>query len=1115
MATLTLLSLMSIIAIGLLTLSGNVARVEGKSGAADQARANARVALDLAIGQLQLELGRDQAISAPASILDQSEDTEVADGVANPDWIGVWRSNEEGLNSYEDGREDFFSSWLVSEPESETLERARQQGSQGQALLARVRAEGEEASVREVKAPLVEINQDGIKPGAYAYWVGDESMKARVDLPKLDEESETLQQLIAGRSAARRTAPEVIEGLEGIDEQTKEDLDKVLTRDSLELLSGVNAERPQLLDSVSPYPMSVLADVRNGGLKWDINTLFELPEDQISNDIYGRWEGAGSVSDDKAYVFGSARSRGARWPQLYAYYNLYKRTRINRGIPELSPSGNLIDWNLADQLSDFGDTAGGFRFPRIAKIIYTFSTTSESRGSSSFRAGLDVNIFVTLWNPYNAKIVFPRNTNFYAKLSSALPLKFQWFVNDVERGEPIRLDEIVRSSGNGSNFLVQSPFFIGSGASDRFEMDPGETLVFSLGERTGPWAVVPARGVQPGFEQGVTFENGVVFNSIFKEGGAPGELIGRRNQSISVRVEPDNNVQGYELGSLRTSQYCDFWIYDTRQGFPIYEHRGEILAAENVAFVENLDTIQDGVVSRSLSSLEGDRQPFAAFTMEMKTAKDSRNPSLAFLHSGMTRLSGRLNNKREEWLNERLEYKLELLTSVDDDIIQASGPTHKAGPNHGFIGSGRTAGTGQTHFAHSEIPFLPITSLAQFQHAGIGDGASAIRATYWDKTNSTPPAPYFDYAVGNSYAHPLIPADKKDTPDPENYFDHCYWANEVLWDRYFCSSLSPQRLSLFDNRRTINDVWKQFVSGEDTLLNPRMVRYATPGLSDDFAEQEIFAGGGSGSLDPEAYRNIAKHLMVKGGFNVNSTSVAAWKALLSSSRGESLRVVDPLSTNAAETEQSQGTPFSRVSIPLGTSLENSGDLGSHYRGFRDLEDEEIQSLAEKMVEEVKKRGPFLSMSEFVNRQLNTDEPELSRRGAMQAAIDSSGVNDIVKAEGVDISTAPEGMAFPEAAIGNTAMGTPGWLMQGDVLSALGPNLNVRGDTFLVRAYGESKSTGGQVRAQAWCEAVVQRVPDYVDSADEPQEFPPLSQANLDFGRQFRVISFRWLSEDEL
>ena len=68
LATLTLMVLLIVLAVGLLSLSAVTLRSAGASVAQATARANARLALMLAIGELQKELGPDQRITAPASL---------------------------------------------------------------------------------------------------------------------------------------------------------------------------------------------------------------------------------------------------------------------------------------------------------------------------------------------------------------------------------------------------------------------------------------------------------------------------------------------------------------------------------------------------------------------------------------------------------------------------------------------------------------------------------------------------------------------------------------------------------------------------------------------------------------------------------------------------------------------------------------------------------------------------------------------------------------------------------------------------------------------------------------------------------------------------------------
>jgi hypothetical protein len=82
---------------------------------------------------------------------------------------------------------------------------------------------------------------------------------------------------------------------------------------------------------------------------------------------------------------------------------------------------------------------------------------------------------------------------------------------------------------------------------------------------------------------------------------------------------------------------------------------------------------------------------------------------------------------------------------------------------------------------------------------------------------------------------------------------------------------------------------------------------------------------------------------------------------------------------------------------------------------------------------------------------------------------------------------------------------------------LGPVLAARSDTFLVRAYGDTANPAtGNVESCAWCEAVVQRVPDYVDATDPADAATEtLSDYNRIYGRRFQIVRFRWLSATEV
>jgi hypothetical protein len=181
----------------------------------------------------------------------------------------------------------------------------------------------------------------------------------------------------------------------------------------------------------------------------------------------------------------------------------------------------------------------------------------------------------------------------------------------------------------------------------------------------------------------------------------------------------------------------------------------------------------------------------------------------------------------------------------------------------------------------------------------------------------------------------------------------------------------------------------------------------------------------------------------------------------------------------------------------------------------------LEKLARAIVRQVRERGPFLSMAEFVNRRLGTDDT--ARSGALQAAIDESGINLAAARDanaGFEIPANLLGdyrYADVAAGTGPSYQGAPGFLTQADLLTVLGNAATPRSDTFTIRGYGEARDANQRVVATAVCEAVVQRFPDWIDPADAVETAPGdlKSVANRVFGRRYQIVSFRWLGDDEI
>ena len=182
----------------------------------------------------------------------------------------------------------------------------------------------------------------------------------------------------------------------------------------------------------------------------------------------------------------------------------------------------------------------------------------------------------------------------------------------------------------------------------------------------------------------------------------------------------------------------------------------------------------------------------------------------------------------------------------------------------------------------------------------------------------------------------------------------------------------------------------------------------------------------------------------------------------------------------------------------------------------------------EITNQVRARGPFRSLAAFVNRSLEekrnsaiTTERDIRECGALQAALDAkdANVNAAIPTTTAEKTDNLTGDFRPILEGQSQATGNAGFLLQGDILQALGPTLTVRSDTFVIRSYGNAVDKDGEVISQAWCEAVLQRIPAPVLATDNSDPTKPLN-TTLDnpgsrFGRRFEILSFRWLNSNEI
>ena len=441
----------------------------------------------------------------------------------------------------------------------------------------------------------------------------------------------------------------------------------------------------------------------------------------------------------------------------------------------------------------------------------------------------------------------------------------------------------------------------------------------------------------------------------------------------------------------------------------------------------------------------------------------------------------------------------------------------------------------------AELPFQQPSSLAGFAGCRLTPG--------WYRSDSRAAiAKRFAYqsgvpgvGIGNAFADPMLPADKVFSHNEimgdaalGDFWDHGLMINDALWDSWFASSLAARPSSLGGTgREELKTVLQQAFSTDASsnrasgIANRRFLP-DLQGKPSEAVVEEL-------ARTDEGYKHASKYLTVAGGFNVNSTSQRAWEATLLGLKKR--KILYSRSGRPSVLNNSQ-TSFSRFGVASSdkSHVDDYGSIGvtqgipdgeaMAWSDLRTLSDTQIRSLARNMVKEVKKRGPFLNMSDFVNRRLQSGE--MGVKGALQAAIDESSINSTFD-ELSDMVIAPKG-GYPnqDAARGSVYTAAPGYLIQSDVLAVLGNILTTRDDTFTVRAYGELANREWVVLSRAWCEAVVQRGINYVDPVNSPEtparqvnmksgalEDTELSAVNKAFGRKFNIVSFRWLSPEEV
>ncbi|MSR72520.1 MAG: hypothetical protein EXS20_04055 [Opitutales bacterium] len=190
------------------------------------------------------------------------------------------------------------------------------------------------------KIPVPGISQ-GITIGNYAYWIGDEGVKARINLQDsrdLTGTAPTSSNVINALRSPGRLGTELITGLTGVAVNQAE-LNQITSTQQLALVPGYTAttlgldSRKLSFHNQTLWSSGVLADSFRGGLKRDLSLAFEMDDYDFDNSDFGSGAKGGSVAEV------TAKTKGGSVTEFYDTTLIAPALR-NSAFPELGGNTN-------------------------------------------------------------------------------------------------------------------------------------------------------------------------------------------------------------------------------------------------------------------------------------------------------------------------------------------------------------------------------------------------------------------------------------------------------------------------------------------------------------------------------------------------------------------------------------------------------------------------------------------------------------------------------------------------------------------------------------------------------------------------------------------------------
>jgi len=1019
--SLTIMALMLVVIITLVSFLKIESQLATNSVTRTQARMQAMLSLRLALAHLQQEAGPDRRTTARADICaDTMQPGWDWTTIKNPLWTGVWRTDKpaqppawlvSGRHDRPAGAQSISLSGAVAYDTNPQLPWDTSYTPQGLNVVMLVGdASASPAELPSSTAygkpdgritlPRVPLPDPGVA-GTYAYWIGDEGVKARINLtdPRLNPPTgvatdQTKQEALRG---VARSGLEIMKGLEtmpagGIDTRVRSMQELPL----LTVASGtglVETTPPtiarRLHTETTLWSRGVNCDTRFGGLKIDLSLAFEMTDAQWAgsefangaapkaSDNLGQLTGVTylfhpddqtdrrAFGDDKVnvpydgtnhwlstvYSFAingntGERARGPTWDALRNYHRLYKE----------------VDWSTPAAPAIRART----HFPNTISLAASGygGTAHYSHRYNRMDSG-DNYLVKDIFNGKEA----PRPVKVSVTPYVARQLLVWGLMEDGDLRLTLSPITVLHNPYNVAVRLSKEPNTADTAAMRlSFRAWDNWTVDFSTTTKGG-WSrrmIDLARVTDGSANWGESFRTYIKDGTVLQPGefrvfssSSNGPIPFTRLPPLSTNSFdflggfsiPWTDASGNRVSRLPT----DNITIGIRSTGPFYvRHLLTCWPGDRIMETGNSSDGQLYNVCSEVTELlanDLDRSgtvPTKTYLANASIAKPGQPPNIVAVFDYGLR-----------WPRDPLPFPL---FSHSNPMATMTRPEATGiGPSAMPPGYAKTSSSFKlvVRSANTWPEVLEATGTGSSQAFGglsVSSGLSGQSAAVYTEVPLAAPLSLAQYAhanftlrdqealfaIGNSFGPLYSPMNAMgDLNYGLTTWDQTWMINAALFDRYYLSGAAPEivRGATVTEKRNLATVLDDFVAGKAPLANPRTTLFSNR----DPVTVRAMVGN---------HRRIAGATLNEGAFNVNSTSVEAWASLLAAAKRNALGAATETQPAA---NQNARYPRAVRADKANYNYKSPFTATTAWTGLTTLDDDQLKLLARSIVEEIRTR----------------------------------------------------------------------------------------------------------------------------------------------------------------